>query len=81
MKTLKIFFGLVLMTAMSACGEMCTTCTYSFDVGGQRTEVTQPEFCGSRSEVSDYKDAAQDAAEAAATLGGGVSATAACVDN
>ena len=81
---MKRFFPL-LAVAMSfsfvACGEVCTTCTFTYEVAGQSIEATQPEVCGSRGEISDYKDGLQAAADAAATAAGGINATTACVDN
>lgn len=85
MKTIKratLAFAAVALFSLSSC-EVCTTCTYTYTAGGDTITVEQPEFCGSKSEVDDVKDAAQAAAEALATTGGGVAAdaTATCVDN
>ena len=66
--------------AFTSCGEKCTTCTYTFEVNGAQQTVAAQEFCGSNSEVNDYKDAAQEAAEMAAAGAGGMNASAACVD-
>ncbi|MEL6651703.1 MAG: hypothetical protein AAFQ87_12955 [Bacteroidota bacterium] len=81
MKALKALFAVVAIAALTSCGEVCTTCTYTYEVGGQTVEATQPEFCGTRSEVKDLEDAAQEAAEQVATTLGGANATAACVQN
>lgn len=79
MKTLLAsIIGLFALVAFTSC-EVCTTCTYTYTSGGQTVEAPQPEFCGSRSEVSDFEDAAEAAAETLATTVGGTEASASCV--
>lgn len=85
MKTIKratLAFAAVALFSLSSC-EQCTTCTYTYTVNGETFTASQPEFCGSKSEVSDLKDAAQAAAESLATNSGGAAtdASATCVDN
>lgn len=85
MKTIKkasLAFAAVAMFSLSSC-EVCTTCTYSYTFNGETITATQPEVCGSKSEIDDLKDAAQAAAETLAVSGGGTAddASATCVDN
>ncbi|MEL6627421.1 MAG: hypothetical protein AAFS00_11545 [Bacteroidota bacterium] len=80
----KFLYGTTLLGVIfvfTSCGERCTTCTYSYELGGQAVELTQPEICGNRALINETQDAAQQAAEDLATFNGGTNATATCVDS
>lgn len=71
--------GLFALVTFTSC-EVCTTCTYTFtDASGETVESPQPEFCGSRSEVKDLEEAADDAAKTVSAAVGGTNASASCV--
>lgn len=57
---------------MSSC-KKCTTCTYTYDVGGQQLSYTYPELCGNKSDIDDYEAVC---AQAAAVYGNACT----CVD-
>ncbi len=83
MKRVKIFFAIAAASAMflASCGEKCTTCTYSWEVDGQLTEIPQAEVCGKKGVIDDYKEANQASAEALAAFAGGENVKVTCVDN
>lgn len=81
MKIVKLFLAITTVVILSSCGEQCTTCTFTYEIAGQSVSAAQPEFCGSGSEVSDYKDGLQASADAAATAAGAGTATFTCVDD
>ncbi len=67
--------------AMVSCGEKCTTCTYTYDVGGAPESTTLPQFCGTKSLVDAHKESIQGIAETEAALLGGTNIQTSCVDD
>lgn len=56
-----IAFFFVAAYSLSSCNK-CTTCTYTYEVGGQQLTYSYPELCGSNSDINDYEDACAQAA-------------------
>ncbi len=81
MKTVILSLTVVLTFILSSCGDKCTTCTFTYEVGGDSVSATQPEVCGSKSVINEYKDNLQTALDQVATASGGINASSACVDN
>ena len=65
-KVLSVLFVALLIGgsfSIQSC-QKCATCSYTYEgLNGQTESFTYAEICGKSSEVEDYKDACQDAAE------------------
>ena len=75
-KILSILFVVFLFVgslSFQSC-QKCTTCTYNYEILGVPQTYSYPELCGSKSEISDYKDACAEAASQ-------FDATCTCIDD
>ncbi|MEZ4848858.1 MAG: hypothetical protein R3B93_09640 [Bacteroidia bacterium] len=81
MKAFILSIATVLVFGLSSCGETCTTCTITYEANGESISQTQPEVCGTKGVVKEYKDGMQSLADQTAALVGGTSASSSCVDN
>lgn len=81
MRTVLISALAILAVSLTACGERCTTCTYSYEALGQTLEVTDNEVCGTRSEIDEYKEDLEETAESVSSQVSGQNLVITCVDN